>query len=69
MLKDLRIEKVDYLPKNNEGRWLTLKEAIESLNISYSTLYQKIRHGNIKAVNWREITFVLVQDKENKIIV
>ena len=51
------------------GNWKTVKEAIEELNISYSCLYMKIRLGNIKAINWRGITFVLVEDKKNNIIV
>ena len=63
MIKDLRIETVENLPNKGEG-WKTLKEAGESLNLPYTTLYQKIRHGNIKAVNWRGITFVFTDVKE-----
>ena len=66
MIRDLRIKKIEMFPN---GNWKTVKEAIEELNISYSCLYMKIRLGNIKAINWRGITFVLVEDKKNNIIV
>ena len=67
MIKDRRIEEVKDLPNNEGENWFTIQETIEELKISYASLYQKIRYGKIKAVNWRGITFISLKKKEDKI--